>query len=154
MTGKSVTMMMRTLKPSIAIAALQTARAPPKTANKFYLSREWLAVRDRVRREARGRCETPGCGRVERRMFVDHIVELKDGGAPLDRANAWLLCGSCHSLKTAAARAMRTVASVGGGSVYGSINSKQPHCPSRGDFFPSANTPSAAPKGAKHPKEG
>jgi 5-methylcytosine-specific restriction endonuclease McrA len=41
-------------------------------------------------------------------MFVDHIVELKDGGAPLERSNLWLLCGACHSLKTAAERMRRT----------------------------------------------
>ena len=35
-------------------------------------------------------------------MYVDHKVELKDGGAPLDRRNVWLLCGSCHTLKTVA----------------------------------------------------
>jgi 5-methylcytosine-specific restriction enzyme A len=41
-------------------------------------------------------------------MFVDHKTELRDGGAPLDRRNVWLLCGSCHSLKTARERARRT----------------------------------------------
>ncbi len=41
-------------------------------------------------------------------MYVDHRVELKDGGAPLDRKNVWLLCGSCHSLKTARERGRRT----------------------------------------------
>jgi 5-methylcytosine-specific restriction enzyme A len=50
-------------------------------------------------------------------MFVDHIVELKDGGAPLDRSNLWLLCGSCHSLKTAGERARRTADHQGGRSV-------------------------------------
>ena len=107
---------MRTLKPSIAAATLHTAKPPPKRADKFYLSREWFEVRDRVRREARGRCEAPGCGRAERRMFVDHIVELKDGGAALDRSNLWLLCGGCHSLKTAAERTRRTAQSPRGRS--------------------------------------
>lgn len=115
-----VTSIMRTLKPGIAVAILQTAKPPPKRADKFYTSAAWFEVRDRVRREARGRCEAPGCGRAERRMFVDHIVELKDGGAALDRSNLWLLCGGCHSLKTAAERARRTAARPGGRSVYGS----------------------------------
>ena len=50
-------------------------------------------------------------------MYVDHRVELKDGGAPLDRKNVWLLCGGCHCLKTARQRARRTAErpSVGGG---------------------------------------
>jgi len=55
--------------------------------------------------------------RPERRMFVDHIVELKDGGAALDRSNLWLLCGGCHSLKTAAERTRRTAQSPRGRSV-------------------------------------
>jgi len=42
-------------------------------------------------------------------MFVDHIVELKDGGAPLDRSNVWLLCTSHHAAKTASERAKRNV---------------------------------------------
>jgi 5-methylcytosine-specific restriction protein A len=108
---------LRTLRPRVGLANLQTAKTPPKSANKFYLSPEWIALRDRVRREAGGRCQAPGCGRIEQRMYVDHRVELKDGGAPLDRRNVWLLCGSCHSLKTAAERVRRTAERPGGRSV-------------------------------------
>jgi 5-methylcytosine-specific restriction endonuclease McrA len=106
-----------TLKPRPRAMSLHTANPPPKRADTFYFSAEWLALRDRVRREARGRCQMPGCGRMERRMFVDHVVELTDGGAPLDRANVWLLCGSCHTHKTAAERARRTAERPGGRSV-------------------------------------
>jgi 5-methylcytosine-specific restriction endonuclease McrA len=113
---------MRTLKPGIAVATLHTAKPLAKRADKLYLSPAWFEVRDRVRREARGQCEAPGCGRTERRMFVDHIVELKDGGAALDRSNLWLLCGACHSLKTSAERTRRTAQRLGGHSVYGKPN--------------------------------
>jgi hypothetical protein len=41
------------------------------------------------------------------RIFGDHIVERKDGGAYLDEDNVQLLCGSCHTAKTAQARAAR-----------------------------------------------
>ena len=34
-------------------------------------------------------------------ILGDHIVELKDGGAPLDAANVQLLCMACHQQKTA-----------------------------------------------------
>jgi 5-methylcytosine-specific restriction enzyme A len=108
---------LHTLMPRIGMARLQTAKPPAKRADKLYMSPTWFEVRDRVRREARGRCEAPGCGRRERRMFVDHIVELQDGGAALDRANLWLLCGGCHSLKTAAERVRRTAERPGGRSV-------------------------------------
>ncbi len=107
---------LRTLRPHIDMAELRTATPPAKKADGFYLSAEWLAIRDRVRFEAGGRCQAPGCDRAERRMFVDHVVELKDGGAPLARSNLWLLCGSCHSSKTAAERSRRTAERVGGGS--------------------------------------
>src|SRR5512139_3840746 len=99
---------LQTLRPRVAMAKMSTATPPPKLSDSFYSSRVWMQLRDRVRREAGGRCQSPGCGRAEDRMYVDHRVELKDGGAPLDRKNVWLLCGSCHSLKTAAERTRRT----------------------------------------------
>ena len=47
-------------------------------------------------------------------MFVDHIVELKDGGAPLERGNTILICSSHHVLKTNVERAKRTARRPGG----------------------------------------
>jgi 5-methylcytosine-specific restriction endonuclease McrA len=105
---------LRALQPRVGFANLRTAAPPPKAADRFYSSPAWIALRDRVRREAGGRCQVPGCGRAERRMFVDHIVELKDGGARLSRSNVWLLCGSHHSAKTAAKRVKRTAWRPGG----------------------------------------
>jgi len=105
---------LQALQPRVGSADLRTAALPPKVADPFYSSPAWIALRDRVRREAGGRCQAPDCGRAERRMFVDHIVELNDGGAPLERTNVWLLCPSHHSLKTAAERARRTARTPGG----------------------------------------
>jgi 5-methylcytosine-specific restriction endonuclease McrA len=105
---------MKMLQPRVAVANLQTAKSPPKIANPFYSSGEWIELRDRVRNEAGGRCQTPGCSRAERRMFVDHIVELQDGGASLERSNTWLQCGACHSAKSAAERARRMAIRPGG----------------------------------------
>jgi hypothetical protein len=83
----STIMGLQALQPRVALANLRTAALPPKVADSFYASPAWIALRDRVRREAGGRCQVPGCGRIERGMIVDHIVELKDGCAPLDRSN-------------------------------------------------------------------
>jgi 5-methylcytosine-specific restriction protein A len=105
---------LQALRSRVGLADLRTAALPPKVADTFYSSPAWIALRDRVRREAGGRCQVDGCGRVERRMFVDHIVELKDGGAPLERTNVRLLCPSHHSLKTVAERAKRTARRPGG----------------------------------------
>jgi 5-methylcytosine-specific restriction enzyme A len=106
---------LRTLQPRLQVATLQTAKPPAKRADPFYVSPEWIALRDRVRWEAQGRCQAPGCGRMERRMFVDHIVELRDDGARLERENVQLLCGACHTRKTAAERARRMTKPMGGG---------------------------------------
>ncbi len=107
-------MALPTLRPRIGMVDLRTAALPPKVAEAFYSSAEWIALRDRVRREANGRCQVQGCGRIERGMIVDHIVELKDGGAPLDRSNVRLMCRSHHNQKTAAERAKRTARRPGG----------------------------------------
>ena len=105
---------LQALQPRIALANLRTAALPPKVADSFYSSPAWIALRDRVRREAGGRCQVAGCGRAERRMIVDHIVELKDDGAPLHRSNVWLTCRSHHYQKTVAERATRTARRPGG----------------------------------------
>ena len=105
---------LQALQPRVALANLRTAALPPKVADPFYSSPAWIALRDRVRREAGGRCQVAGCGRAERRMIVDHIVELKDDGAPLHRSNVWLTCRSHHNQKTVAERAKRTARRPGG----------------------------------------
>lgn len=107
---------LRALPPRIAVLDTTSARLPPKTAAPFYLSAEWRTLMTRLIAERGRRCEAKGCGRQGCRIFGDHIIELKDGGAPLDPANIRLLCGSCHSAKTAAARAQRLAANpLGGG---------------------------------------
>lgn len=93
-----------TSAPSLLSSPPSTLRQPPKIADDFYKSREWLQLVARLKRE-RGRwCER--CGSTHR-VLGDHIKELRDGGAPLDPANVMLLCQSCHQRKTADARARR-----------------------------------------------
>lgn len=99
---------MRMLKPSITARDPRTVKAPPKTAEPFYYSAEWIRLRDAERAAARGICRRHGCGK--RGFIVDHIVEIKDGGAKLDPRNVELLCSSHHGAKTAAARAARRFA--------------------------------------------
>jgi hypothetical protein len=57
------------------------------------------------------RCEDtdhdPSRPRIGVRLFGDHIRELQDGGAALDKRNVLLRCGACHTRKTARARAAR-----------------------------------------------
>ena len=96
---------MRMLKPSITARDPRTVKAPPKTGEPFYSSADWIRLRDQVRRESGNKCQMPGCGK--RGFIVDHIVEIKDGGAKLDRANTMMTCSSCHTRKTVATRAKR-----------------------------------------------
>ena len=79
---------LQALKPRIALANLRTAALPPKVADPFYSTQAWIALRDRVRREAGGRCQVAGCGRIERGMIVDHIVELVEAKAAAIEAEA------------------------------------------------------------------
>ena len=88
----------------------RTAQPLPKTADPFYLSHEWRSLISGIIRDRGRRCEE--CGRTHDgtqaiRIFGDHVVELKDGGAPLDPGNIRLLCGSCHTTKTVRERARR-----------------------------------------------
>lgn len=97
------------ISPVVGSLDLRSAKPAPKRADDFYLSPAWRNLVATIVSERGRRCEQ--CGRVGCRIFGDHFVELKDGGAALDRSNVQLLCQSCHGKKTAAARALRMVQS-------------------------------------------
>jgi 5-methylcytosine-specific restriction protein A len=83
-------------------------QAAPKVAESFYQSREWRELVASIKRERGARCQRRGCERPTHRVIADHIVERKDGGAPLDRRNIELLCFGHHQAKTAEARRRRS----------------------------------------------
>jgi 5-methylcytosine-specific restriction protein A len=92
-----------TLRPRVAMAS-QRLTPSPKTAAPFYLSAEWktliaLIIRQRGRRCEDPRCETPSRA-AGQRVYGDHVIELQDGGAPLDPDNILLRCAPCHGRKT------------------------------------------------------
>ena len=96
------------LEPRLAAANPRIAATPDrsdKPTDPFYLSHEWRRLMRRLIALRGKRCERCGCW--PSRVFGDHKIELKDGGALLDETNVELLCGSCHSRKTASARAAR-----------------------------------------------
>ena len=94
-----------TLKPRIPTTDFRRVKPPPKVADPELLTRDWRAMRERVIREAGGRCQIAGFLRPAR--YADHIVERKDGGAVFDRANLQAICPVHHGLKSAAERAKR-----------------------------------------------
>jgi 5-methylcytosine-specific restriction enzyme A len=101
--------------PSITsrIVTLDTRSAAPpsKSAEPIYATREYAEWRRIVIRRAHGYCQDPACKYPNRygiRLFADHIIELKDGGAPFDPSNGIARCGSCHTIKTVAERSKRS----------------------------------------------
>lgn len=93
----------RTVKPLNTRTYAARRQADPAIA--FYGTAAWQTMRQEVVTERGYRCED--CGIVPTRIYCDHVVELKDGGAPLDKTNIRLRCGSCHTAKTYRARAER-----------------------------------------------
>lgn len=108
------------LPPRLASLAAKV-RALPKVADRFYQSPEWIALRERRKRDpdyaaAKARLK-PG-----EWLVLDHVVELKDGGSPLDPANTKWRTHSEHQAKTARARASRAAGGrdgAGGGRKSG-----------------------------------
>jgi 5-methylcytosine-specific restriction protein A len=97
--------------PRIATKDTRAVQPPPKTADPFYLQQAWRGLMKEIIARRGRRCEQ--CGRTHDgrgeaiRIFGDHIVELRDGGEPLDPRNVLLRCGSCHTNKTIAERVRR-----------------------------------------------
>ncbi len=98
---------LKTFASGIRMIDARCVKPAPKKADPFYLTPEWRALMKEIIAERGARCEEIGCGRTNTRMFGDHLVEVRDGGALLDKRNVKLLCGSCHTKKTAVARATR-----------------------------------------------
>lgn len=98
------------VKPLVPLAPRRVP-IPPKKAEPFYLSREWRDLVARLILERGRKCERCGAFRNDEgepiRVFGDHVVELKDGGALLDGNNVMLVCGKCHGAKTVQARMKR-----------------------------------------------
>lgn len=97
---------LRAMPARLAAPPPRVASAP-KVADDLYGSREWRALVAQIKRERGAFCQRCGSGG---RLIGDHVVELRDGGAPLDPDNVELLCAArCHPAKTAAARRKRAM---------------------------------------------
>lgn len=88
-------------------------RAPlAKLADAFYMSPAWRRFRDWYIKQHPlcQHCQADGFSVPS--VIVDHVVELKDGGAPYDEGNAQALCRSCHNRKTMTVAMVRGKAKV------------------------------------------
>ena len=84
-------------------------RTYDNTMLPFYQSAEWKKFRETIIAERGKRCEDNEHekGKPMSNIVLDHIKELKDGGAPFDRSNVMLRCRSCHVRKTSFERQRR-----------------------------------------------
>ena len=78
----------------------RTELAKTHTGGRVYDTARWKHLRQRVLREE------PYCRACLKRGFhkparqIDHVVGLREGGDPYDRANVQPLCDMCHGAKT------------------------------------------------------
>src|ERR1051326_1294474 len=102
-------MSVRIANIGVKVGAIDALSAKPaqKRAIPIYTSSAHRAWRNAVIASAGGRCQWPECGRAEKRLFADHIVELQDDGAAFDVANGQCLCGRHHTMKTNIERVRR-----------------------------------------------
>lgn len=84
-----------------AYCAQHTRPRAPKQADDFYVSARWRRFRNWYLRQHPmcEQCEREG--RLVPADMVDHVQELRDGGAPLTEDNVQALCRKCHAVKTA-----------------------------------------------------
>src|SRR5262249_28853611 len=110
----------RTVKPPPSSSTFQQRF---KKRDPFYATPEFRAWRAKVISRAGGRCEATSHGyrctkaQPADRMFADHVVEIRDGGAPFDVSNGQCLCGPHHLMKTAQARRDREAFRISTGGI-------------------------------------
>ncbi len=87
-----------------AYCAEHKPAAPMKETNPFYLSVQWRRFQAWYlgKHPLCEQCEREG--RLVKADMVDHIIEIKDGGALTSEDNAMSLCWKCHGIKTAKAK--------------------------------------------------
>jgi 5-methylcytosine-specific restriction protein A len=104
---------LRTLSPLVRTLDTRTTRLPRRPIDPVYSTPEFQRWRAHVVARAGGQCEAIDHGfrctkaRPDHRVYADHIIELRDGGAPFDLNNGRCLCASHHELKTMATRTKR-----------------------------------------------
>lgn len=102
-------MALKTLGTRLQRLDLRTARPPVKEALPFYQSTAWKGLMKAIFAK-RGRvCQDRQCDDPTARgpRYGDHIIELRDGGAPLDEGNVMVMCATCHGRKTERERKAR-----------------------------------------------
>lgn len=110
-------MRLKNFETRLKLVETRKVKPPPKQADSFYGSTEWKQLMAEIIKE-RGRCcEDRNCKTPNGpwgRIYGHHIVEIKYGGAPLDKRNVLLVCAPCHGVVTAKERRNRGKSSLAG----------------------------------------
>lgn len=96
---------LKTMAPLVRTIDHRSVKPAAKKVDPFYNSTEWRKLMARLFAERGRHCQD--CGKSEIKLYGDHVIELQDGGAPLDPTNVRIRCASCHTTKTGQARARR-----------------------------------------------
>lgn len=91
------------------VATLHTGRVKLATVSATLRTRgaAWMAIRARILARDCGLCQVcKAAGRFRLARDVDHVRELADGGTD-HPGNLQSICGTCHDIKTEAARRAR-----------------------------------------------
>jgi hypothetical protein len=101
----------RAIDPGARLRIAGDAGPKVKVTAAFYGTAAWKTLVRQIIKERGRRCQDPNCQTPERgargKIYGDHVVELRDGGAPLDPRNVLLRCPPCHGRKSAAERVAR-----------------------------------------------
>ncbi len=109
-------MPIRMQRPMVRPANLSIARTSPKRTDAHYGSAEHAEWAEKVKKRDGYRCVDPDCKGPHypcQKVYADHIVEVKDGGAKFDVDNGITRCASSHTSKTNRERARRQRGEVG-----------------------------------------
>lgn len=85
-------------------------RPTDRPGASIYSTSRWRELSKKLRKKI-PYCQT--CGAKDKRLLVDHIHELRDGGEPWEPSNLRVMCDACHRQKTLATAAARKRAQEG-----------------------------------------
>jgi 5-methylcytosine-specific restriction protein A len=101
---------LRTLRPLVRPFHAGALKPQGKKKAAPYYDAQWRKLRDAHVAQYGAVCADPQHDPSRPRtgkIYVDHIVELQDGGELLDPSNLMCRCASCHTKKTIASRVER-----------------------------------------------
>jgi len=98
--------------------------AMSRAGSSVYNTEKWKTLSVKIRRK-HPYCFI--CSKKDVKLYVDHIIELSDGGQPYELSNLQVLCASCHTTKTNMARGRRDILSGGAGWSQTNNISSPPH---------------------------